>query len=69
MHLTATLNNKELTIVVGDDRPKKMIFDIDELPFIDVFEYDGEIYEIELYPDGLWIGQEGALQNYRLTVK
>lgn len=69
MNLTAQLNNKELTIVVGSERPKTMVFDIDELPFISVFEYDSEIYDIELYPDGLWVGQDGVMQQYLVTVK
>lgn len=69
MNITAELNNKELTIVVGDEQKEKFTFYIEEMPFIGMFEYEEETFDVELDPFGLWIGQEGALQNYLLTIK
>lgn len=71
MNITAQLKNKELTIIVTSKQPKTMIFDITELPFFSIFEYNNEIYNIELHSNGLWIGQagqDGVMQQYELSI-
>lgn len=77
MNLTATLtrHTNELCIVATDERDmhkKKMLFNIEELPYIGMFEYQDEIYDIELQWNGLtfdlWVGQDRVMQEYELNV-
>lgn len=58
---------RELNFQVGESR---MTFDVINFPFKDVFELEGEIYDIHFLIDGsLWVGQDKVMQEYELEIE
>lgn len=60
-------SKRELSLKVEN---KQMTFDLMALPFKDVFEFKGSIWEIEVDVRGrLWIGHDDCMQQYELNIQ
>lgn len=64
---TYTKTTRELNFQMEE---KRMTFDVLNFPFKDIFEWNGEIYNIHFLMDGsLWVGQDGVMQEYEIEIQ